>query len=74
MRVCTPPGYTDSVDLIGCVTEGSWRQEEAGHTLQPLAYPGQKNHAAAASQARDRFDECFSSPTGELTWQVDYVH
>lgn len=69
----TPPGYTDIVDPSGYINEGSWRQETTGHALQNLNHQRHRNYAAAASETRATFTNYFSSPAGQLAWQLDYV-
>jgi len=67
-----PPGFVDSYDTEGNVTEGQWRTEGNAFVQVPVGKPVNA-HTKTAGEVRDAFADYFVSPVGEVEWQYKHV-
>lgn len=67
-----PVNYVDSEDNTGHVTQGEWRLHVNNVNLN-LRRTNVHRAVTEAYNQRDILSEYFSSPQGEVPWQIDYI-
>ena len=72
-RYC-PPGFADTEDMGGNVTEGQWRKEVGSDTaVQPAGRIGSNHYGLDAASVRNTLKIYFFSKEGTLPWQLQRV-
>jgi hypothetical protein len=65
-----PPGFADSVDPSGNITNGFWRAAQSPLDELNIA---SRSMTTAASEIRNRLVTYFSGP-GSVSWQENHVN
>ena len=67
-----PPSLVDS-EKGGEITSGSWRGECTSN-FTPIQQTASNNYSRNAEKVRDQFKNYFTSPNGEVPWQLQVVN
>ena len=64
-----PNGFLDYEDAQGNLVPGDWRRQD--HTMRrPLGRMSANAYSRWAAEVRERFARFFTSPEGEVSWQL----
>ena len=69
----TPFGFVDTESIDGTIKPGEWRAHKAIGSFDPIRPIRGSRPRADCVKMRDSIKDYFYSPTGSVSWQINYV-